>query len=398
MGDEAGNGKMGAQLVVGILTPAISFLFAIVFFVFWRRRPDLDYVKHFAFSYALVGVAFGQSSVMPEKFSTLSLVITCGLAMASIASTAHAFMSRLNLKTPLKTLLSIVFAGTAATAVAGFMFGNVSHMAAIGCLTASLMFVTVAVQLDKTRKSSLTNGYIPKILYVTSFSSLLQSVFIWFNQPVLNIATFQTSSIWIILNMVLTVQLCAIAVAIAMICVSDSMTIVSAQAMTDELSGLQRRERFEELAHETMDKAKRAGVSVSFVICDLDHFKNINDTYGHLAGDEVIKAFGAIMRQTARSTDILGRIGGEEFALMLWNADKTGAKLVAQQLRSTLSNLDLSEVVGDTTCTASFGIAQWDSEDEYRDLFAMADKALYLAKHSGRDCVKVAQAAVPLAA
>ena len=389
---------MGAQIVVGIMTPAISFLFAFVFLIFWYKRRDLGYVKHFAFGYALVGVAFAQAALMPSAFAALAIVITCCLSMASIVPSALAFMGRLNLAVPLKTLLLIVAFGTLSTAAAGLIYDNVANMAMIGCATASAMFACIAISLENSKSKSTADNYIPKILWVTAFSSFMQSVFIWYSAPALDVETFQSSSTWIIINMVLTIQLCAVAVAMAMVCVSDAMTIVSQQAMTDELSGLQRREGFEDLALATLDKAKRAGVSVSLVVCDLDHFKKINDTYGHLAGDGVIKAFGKIIQQNARSTDILGRIGGEEFALLLWNANANGANLVAQQLRSALSQSDLSDHIGATKCTASFGISQWNGKDTYRDLFALADKALYLAKHSGRDCVKVAQAKTEIAA
>lgn len=389
---------MGAQIVVGILTPAISFLFALVFYVFWCRRPDLNYVKQFAISYMLVGLSFTQTSFIPASHTALSLTLSASIGLLSILVSSNAFLFRHNVnKTdPLLTLFWVF--GTIAAFITGIIYENATHVAIAGCAVASLMFFTLGYKLQKLEATSVVDTYVPKVLFGTASAIFIQNVYIIAKNPVVDLNTFMDSTTWITLNMIIIMQCCAVAVAVAMIAVTDSMTIASDQAMIDELSGLQRRERFEESTFEAIDKARRGGVPVSLIICDLDHFKAVNDTYGHLAGDEVIKKFGNIMQATARSTDILGRIGGEEFALLLWNADANGANLVAQQLRSALSQSDLSEYVDDTKCTASFGVSQWNGIDTYRDLFALADKALYLAKHSGRDCVKVAQAKPEIAA
>ena len=389
---------MGAQFVVGILTPAISFLFALVFYVFWRKRRDLHYVKQFAISYLLVGLSFAQISIIPASHSALSLALSASLGLLSILVSCNAFLFRHNVKKTDKHLTLFWVFGTVGALIAGVVYENATHVAIAGCAMASLMFFTLGFKLQKLESKSLVDEYVPKVLFGTASAIFIQNAYIIYMNPVVDLNTFLDSAIWISLNMIIIMQCCAVAVAVAMIAVTDSMTIASDQAMIDELSGLQRRERFEESTLEAIDKARRGGVPVSLIVCDLDHFKAVNDTYGHLAGDEVIKKFGCIMQATARSTDILGRIGGEEFALLLWNADANGANLVAQQLRTALSQSDLSEFVKDTKCTASFGVSQWNGRDTYRDLFALADKALYHAKHSGRDCVKVAQAKTEVAA
>ena len=389
---------MGAQLVVGILTPAVSLLFAMVFYVFWRNRPDLHYVKQFSVSYIVFGLGFVQTSIIPSSLASLSIWLSSCLALLSLLFGCKAFLSRHDLQTPNRLLNLYWMLATAGAFVASVIYENAMLLALISCTVGSAMLFTISFKLRTIENKSVVDWYVPRVLFVTGAAMLSHSVYIILQKPYIDIALFTLSQTWIVVNMVVIMQCCAVAVAITMFFVSDSLTMASDRAMKDELSGLQRRERFEELAFETLDKAKRSGVPVSLVVCDLDHFKIINDTYGHLAGDEVIKAFGAIMRQTARSTDVLGRIGGEEFALFLWNTDQTGAKLFSQQLRSALSNLDLSEVIGDRNCTASFGISQWNGTDDYRELFALSDKALYHAKHSGRDCVKIAQATAPLAA
>ena len=381
---------MDAQLVVGILTPIISLLFAVVFFAFWRTNPALPYVRDFAIGYVLLGIAFAQTSFFSGQSIVLSLTLCSGLGTLAMIPVTHAFFSRQKIQTPIRSLIFVWGAGAAAVTIAAFWFDDIAQMVAISCLTAATIYIRLTWSLIRKENQSGVDRFFPSILIITAISLIFQSMVIWSNDIVLPHNVFKDSTPWIAINMIVIIQCCAVSIAVAMIAVSDSINMMSELAMKDELSGLQRRERFEEIAIEGIDKAKRAGVPVSLVVCDLDHFKNINDTHGHLAGDDVIKAFGEIIRQTARSTDVIGRIGGEEFALLLWNADQKGANLVAQQLRSALSTCDLTASIGETSSTASFGIAQWNGLDTYRGLFALADKALYHAKHSGRDCVKIA--------
>lgn len=108
-------------------------------------------------------------------------------------------------------------------------------------------------------------------------------------------------------------------------------------ATIDSLSGLYNRAEFMNLAKREFDKAKSNNEELSLLIMDLDNFKNINDTYGHAAGDEVIREFGRIIKTSFRKTDITGRIGGEEFAVVLKNASLEEAKKVAEKFRKTVA-------------------------------------------------------------
>ncbi|UHS62976.1 GGDEF domain-containing protein [Agrobacterium vaccinii] len=122
------------------------------------------------------------------------------------------------------------------------------------------------------------------------------------------------------------------------------------------------------------------------IICDLDHFKSINDTYGHHIGDLVIQSFGELLRNYAPATSATGRIGGEEFAVFLPSTPLDTALSLAQTLRkatTTIEGLPLRP-------TASFGVASLSAASDLQDAYRRADKALYEAKNSGRDRVKLA--------
>jgi len=151
-------------------------------------------------------------------------------------------------------------------------------------------------------------------------------------------------------------------------------------ARQDPLTGLLNRRGFAERMEEELRRARRNAVPVALVVGDLDHFKSINDRYGHHTGDDVLRRFGAAARAVTREVDGLARIGGEEFALILPGADEHGAYLLAERLRRRVR--DEPAAYG----TVSFGIAAFprDGEDA-ESLLRAGDQALYLAKRLGRD-------------
>jgi len=160
----------------------------------------------------------------------------------------------------------------------------------------------------------------------------------------------------------------------------------------DPLTGAFNRSSFLEKAAEEIERAKRYGGAVSVVVIDLDRFKAINDTLGHAAGDRVLARFGEICREELRKVDIFGRIGGEEFAVLLPTADAAAAGQTAERLRLSIASADWAKVAGLSRVTASFGVAGVHLPDEsLGESLARADRALYEAKHSGRDRVCSAQ-------
>lgn len=132
----------------------------------------------------------------------------------------------------------------------------------------------------------------------------------------------------------------------------------------------------------------RYGRPISVVVCDLDHFKKVNDTYGHGAGDFVLHAFGERLMATLREADLAGRIGGEEFLMILPETDLAGARPFAERLRKAIAATPVSMPLGGLTITCSLGIAERTAADlEAGQLLARADAALYKAKDAGRNQV-----------
>lgn len=187
-----------------------------------------------------------------------------------------------------------------------------------------------------------------------------------------------------------TVFAMAIALMLLVILVRDVLADANARSETDVLSGLLNRGGFENQASAAMQEATKLGVPVSLVISDLDHFKSVNDSFGHAAGDTVIVTFARFLRSAMALHHVAGRIGGEEFAVLLPGTNLVAARLFAEGARSAFASLAVEGVPENKRFTASFGVAELAPGESVKDLMARADKALYIAKNSGRDCVKIA--------
>lgn len=160
-------------------------------------------------------------------------------------------------------------------------------------------------------------------------------------------------------------------------------------AATDSLTEALTRRAFKQEADQLISLALRHQHDVSCIVLDIDHFKRINDTNGHAAGDEVLKAVAATLRSALRRGDLLGRLGGEEFAILLPHTDRENAMLAAEKIRALLSQQVVTGSYGSLSVTASLGISAITIvSKDIETLLAQADAAMYQAKHGGRNrCV-----------
>ncbi|MDF3067893.1 MAG: domain/GGDEF domain protein [Polyangiaceae bacterium] len=161
-------------------------------------------------------------------------------------------------------------------------------------------------------------------------------------------------------------------------------------SVTDALTGAHNREHFDTQLRAEMSYARRHNTDISLVIFDADHFKKVNDTYGHQVGDAVLVEIAKVVRATVRSEDVFARYGGEEFALVLRGIDIEGAGAVADRLRERIAALEIPTEHGPIRVTVSAGCASLTTSGEKtpEGLISAADKRLYGAKHAGRNRVK----------
>jgi diguanylate cyclase (GGDEF)-like protein len=157
--------------------------------------------------------------------------------------------------------------------------------------------------------------------------------------------------------------------------------------LTDPLSGCFNRRGFEQLTTREVSRAVRAGHPMSILALDVDHFKHINDEYGHLTGDEVLREMGLLLRETARLGDVVARYGGEEFEILAPDTNHEGALILADRIQHAFRTRPFAAVGVDRTVTVSIGIASDIARNDQvaSVLIARADEALYVAKRNGRD-------------
>lgn len=161
-------------------------------------------------------------------------------------------------------------------------------------------------------------------------------------------------------------------------------------AMVDSLTGVSNRRHFMELADRELQRSIRYDHPMCMLMLDIDHFKNVNDTYGHHVGDIVLQSISKVCRNTLRDNDLFGRLGGEEFAAVLVESDFSEAKHVAERLRELVESCRVDSEGELIKCTVSIGIACAGSVDSLEMLMIEADRALYKAKEDGRNRVVVA--------
>ena len=161
-------------------------------------------------------------------------------------------------------------------------------------------------------------------------------------------------------------------------------------ANTDDLTGLLNRRRVFELGRIELSRALRYQQQMSLLVLDLDYFKAINDRYGHPVGDEVLRQVSIFLKDEIRDVDILGRVGGEEFVVVLPHTASDRASEMANRLTVSLTKLDLSSCNVAESISMSIGVAWLHSEDDdFQMIIKRADAALYQAKAAGRNTVKL---------
>lgn len=197
---------------------------------------------------------------------------------------------------------------------------------------------------------------------------------------------FLTSPVQVTLYLVTFISLIMVSNGFALMAKERSDAALRKAALLDRLTGCWNRVRIEEILQQEMARMRRYGHPVTMLMMDLDNFKNINDKFGHLAGDEVLRGFGRLLRTDIRVTDVPGRWGGEEFVVVLPSSTFFDAVALAEHIRDHLEKIDFSF---NTRVTVSIGVAACRATDTVEEWMQRADMALYRAKIGGRNQVKV---------
>lgn len=381
--------------LIGLLNPIIANIFALTFIVFWFRQKDKSYILAIGLAFASLGIGFLTSHFFIDKLS-LTNVLFIGVLYA-VATTAiiSGLYRRAGLKGGVGLLLGVGFSGVAASTIAVFQFDELNLRLYLSNATLGLLWGIGAWRLRKTARDSGLEKLILFVMVTICVQFIGLTAITISLSGTITPENYSSSLHWRVVNFSTAISSLVLALTLIGMCSSDMLKQVTLIANQDVLTGLNTRRAFEAQADEVMLKLDRTPLPVSLLIVDIDHFKLVNDEFGHPVGDKVIACLGGLIEKRMRGADFAGRLGGEEFAILLWNTDESGARLLAEEIRSTFSTLPIDGLPDEKQVTVSIGFAEIQRKETYESLYSRADAALYMAKGKGRNRVMAAHVDCP---
>lgn len=257
----------------------------------------------------------------------------------------------------------------------------------LGAAIVAIYAALTATELWRERRKSLRSRWPAVIVPMLHGMVLMMPILI---SDVLHPQGGGLSGLWVAAFAVELVLYAVGTVFIIFMLVSErTVSVHKLAASVDPLTGLLNRRGFSEATSRMIEREAKAGRSITVMIFDIDHFKSVNDTYGHAAGDEILKVFANVIANTLRITDLVGRVGGEEFAALL-PAPMDEALTAAERVREAFQNAGVAVDDEPLATTVSIGVAGGPANTELEVLMASADTALYQAKRGGRNRVEAA--------
>ena len=373
--------------ILGLINPAIALLFAAAFAALWSRDRSARYIAVLAFGYVCLAFGFLVFHFTPDPNGTASILLMHLFYSAGALSLCWAVLQRAGLSMLLRVPLGMV----ALTAVGLYLTSfaddqNARLYAANSCY--GLLFALAAQVLARAGRREAVDRLLLWLFAVTALQFFVRPYVAILVEGGMSAQEYRDSAFYAV--MIVTVGVISLMLAMVLVaaCVADQMQALREEGASDALTGLQSRRSFERDAMAMIDRAQTESVPVSVVVADIDYFKRVNDMWGHQVGDNAIAAFGRLLADTVRATDRVGRIGGEEFCILVWDCEGAAAASLAERIRRGFGAVAIEGMAPDIRLTASFGVAEWRVGEGYGRLFARADAALYAAKENGRDRVE----------
>jgi diguanylate cyclase (GGDEF)-like protein len=364
-----------------------------LFLKLWLERPAYRHVLFFSTGYLSYAITFGlQAMDWPFGYPANGLLSNLFILYAYIAA-IHGIMLRRRHPTPffaLGMLGALGFAGQ-------FWFAVVQpdmtgRIYAVNFCYGAMMLVAAATMYRFRDKTPVERALFAVALTIGLYSFVRTVGISLAEGHIVDRAQYVGSLTWLVLNFSAAFFALLFALTLAYMVVLDAMQELRTESMTDLLSGLLNRRGFEERGRTALANAGEYGLPTALLICDIDHFKAVNDRFGHACGDQVIAAFARCLADAAGSRHVTARIGGEEFAAVLSGANLKTGRLFAEAVRQACSTLKVPGLPEGHAVTASFGVAELQSGEDLTSLMRRADAALYEAKKRGRDRVRSADA------
>lgn len=379
--------------ILGLVTPLMALFFAATFVVLWRVGRMKRHVLGYGLAFAFSAVGFLITHLLPADafylFHTTQVFYSLGSTFM-VASVCERAGQKLNLAS-----FACVYAISALTLALAVNFSDdVGPRLVIVNTGYGVMFVIgVTTLLASRRRRDLIDMAIIAIMAFQAADFLVRPTLTLLFEQAIPAAIYRESIYYSLIGLVLGIKGVTTAMVLLGATIAEWTNALRESSTRDALTGLRNRGGFEQSMEGLLLKAQAESRPVSLVVADIDHFKQVNDIWGHQAGDLALSQFGELIEQMVRGCDIAGRVGGEEFCIAVWNCSGNAAEGLAERIRLAFTALEHSALNDDIRLTASFGVATARGGETYERLFARADTALYRAKTSGRNRVENAERA-----
>lgn len=380
---------MQEELIFGFLAPVIVFLLSLNFFVFWSRQTEARHILAFAIAFLLCSLSFLLSHNLIQGLSYPTIIVATLLDTTGLGLLIWGSCERAKVKTPHKLIIATGVIGLIAGCIATATFTSATLRFAPLNAVQTILFIACGWIWFKRAGPDQVSNHRPTgfIFFAFSLVTIILPTILHNLPNAPSAAEYQHSLNWIVYNFAIIVMATIAGLSLTSIVTDDMLKLIKNVSSTDLLTGLKTRRAFEEELEDFFIKLERSPLPLSIIIADIDHFKMVNDTYGHQTGDRVISTFGKLISQGSRKSDLVARVGGEEFCIVLWNADTAGARLVAENLRTQFQTAQFDGIPKHKKFTSSFGVAILKKGETSEELYRRADQALYHAKQNGRNRV-----------
>ena len=388
---------MGGQIFISLLNPGIGLLLAAAFLLLWLNRRDQIYVAIAAASYALSTAGFVIQDIGPTLPYEFHRVLSNLCFILSGCTLAAAVLLRYRIPVPYRPMVIVAVAA---------MAGHVWFLSVVPSLAGRIYAISfslgmIALMTVVKLYSAPKPHLIDRLLFCTA--ALAAANFIvrplliaWLVGGYHSDEGFQQSVYWTTVQFTQAMISITVALNLMVAVAIGLINELRQEANTDKLSGLLNRRGFEEEAAAALQGQAARGWPAALLIADIDNFKAINDTYGHAVGDRVIAMLGEMVNRMSGTGIVAGRIGGEEFAILMTGTELGSARGYAERLRAELPGYGDGRLPSGLNPTISVGVHVDRARVGLYDLLSRADIALYEAKRSGRNCTTVFKAGLTL--
>jgi len=385
----AENEHMPAQItpnqLVQLIIPGITVVFSLGFACAWLYDRRLRYLRFLAASFAAFALGSAvQICHLPDEWR-LNALISATFYVLSIQLLAEGVLRRASLRLRLATHASMFALVLGGMYYFSFVTSNLLVRVYILNLSAGLLMVFTAVRFRKRCNGRTVNHVLLWVLLIFGASFFIRTPLTTIQPLPHSTATFARSIFWVLLQLSLALMGAVLGLVLLAAAMSDVIDRLTLERDLDSLTETLNRRAFERMASRRV--ADKRSYPLALIAFDIDNFKSINDRYGHAAGDAVLRQFAAILRAAVREKDVVARVGGEEFVLLLPGADDKFAYQIAERLRTALESSSFNEIEATLCVTTSAGIARYRPGETVGTLLARADHLLYAAKRAGRNQV-----------